>query len=345
MSNEITVYEGAPAPLTVGEIRSQVNLIQEIMREVMRKDEHYGVIPGTGTKPSLLKAGAEKLILTFRLVPDIEEQVIEMPHQHREYRVKVRLNSQNGIFLGAGVGSCSTMEGKYRFRTGPIEFTDMPVPKEYWNLRNSDPGKAKEIIKGYATKKNDAGQWMLAIAGEKVEHDNPADYYNTCLKMAKKRALVDACLTVTAASDIFTQDIEDMPEIFPAANRTPPTEAPKQEKPDKKPAPATVESSKKRQQDWNKEQAAKVTPGTVMDEVAYHAHLMKLINSIDPADILMAAGFEGTTAEFVKLYPTRQAVIDILRVKVQDKKSSNCMKCGEIRDDLVNGFCPKCTER
>jgi len=28
--------------------------------------------------------------------------------------------------------------------------------------------------------------------------------------MAKKRALVDAILTVTAASDIFTQDIEDM---------------------------------------------------------------------------------------------------------------------------------------
>src|SRR3990167_8047229 len=28
--------------------------------------------------------------------------------------------------------------------------------------------------------------------------------------MAKKRALVDACLTVTAASDIFTQDIEEM---------------------------------------------------------------------------------------------------------------------------------------
>ena len=30
--------------------------------------------------------------------------------------------------------------------------------------------------------------------------------------MAKKRALVDAVLTVTAASDIFTQDIEDIPE-------------------------------------------------------------------------------------------------------------------------------------
>jgi hypothetical protein len=32
--------------------------------------------------------------------------------------------------------------------------------------------------------------------------------------MAKKRAHVDAILTATAASDIFTQDIEDMPEVF-----------------------------------------------------------------------------------------------------------------------------------
>src|SRR6185369_6401125 len=41
---------------------------------------------------------------------------------------------------------------------------------------------------------------------------NPADVANTILKMAKKRGLVDAILTVTAASDIFTQDIEDLPD-------------------------------------------------------------------------------------------------------------------------------------
>lgn len=33
----------------------------------------------------------------------------------------------------------------------------------------------------------------------------------TILKMAKKRALVDAVLTATRSSDIFTQDVEDMP--------------------------------------------------------------------------------------------------------------------------------------
>jgi hypothetical protein len=39
----------------------------------------------------------------------------------------------------------------------------------------------------------------------------PYDFYNTALKIGKKRAMVDAVLTVTGASEIFTQDAEDLP--------------------------------------------------------------------------------------------------------------------------------------
>ena len=46
--------------------------------------------------------------------------------------------------------------------------------------------------------------------GGKAENPDIADTYNTVLKMAKKRAHVDAIITVTAASDIFTQDVEDL---------------------------------------------------------------------------------------------------------------------------------------
>jgi hypothetical protein len=44
----------------------------------------------------------------------------------------------------------------------------------------------------------------------KYHRQVPADVYNTVLKMAKKRAFVDATLNASGASDIFTQDIEDM---------------------------------------------------------------------------------------------------------------------------------------
>ena len=207
--NEIEVYE--EKPLTITELKDQVGLIQQVMKEVMREGEHYGVIPGCGDKPALLKPGAEKLIFTFRLVPDPQEEIIELPNGHREYRYKIKLYTRGGVYLGAGVGSCSTMEGKYRYRNDMV-MTETPVPKEYWDLRKANPEKAKEMIggKGHAPKKNDLDQWVIAVQGDKIEHDNPADYYNTCQKMGKKRALVDACLTVTAASDIFTQDIEEM---------------------------------------------------------------------------------------------------------------------------------------
>jgi len=115
------------------------------------------------------------------------------------------------------VGSCSSMESKYRFQTGPKESTGKAVPKEYWDVRKSDPPKAQSLLggKGFGTMKNDSGQWVISIQGEKVENTNPADQFNTVLKMAKKRAHVDAVLTVTAASDIFTQDIEDFVDSNP----------------------------------------------------------------------------------------------------------------------------------
>ena len=46
-----------------------------------------------------------------------------------------------------------------------------------------------------------------------MPNEDLADQYNTVLKMANKRSLVAAVLNSTAASDIFTQDIEDMPQF------------------------------------------------------------------------------------------------------------------------------------
>ena len=210
MSDLETIETREEVPLSAIQVRKQINLIQEIMKDAMIKGEHYGTIPGCGDKPTLLKAGAEKLNLTFRMDPDIEIEVTNLGEGHREYQVKCVLYSINSRKrLGAGVGSASTMETKWRYRSGPVDFIGKPVPKEYWDSRKP------ELLggKGFVVKKNpDNGQWEIARQGERVEHDNPADYYNTCLKMAKKRALVDAVLTVTAASDIFTQDIEEMAE-------------------------------------------------------------------------------------------------------------------------------------
>jgi hypothetical protein len=221
------------APLTPQDMRDNVNLIQSVMKEVMSEGEHYGTIPGT-KKDTLYKAGAEKLIMTFRLAPKVQkEEIVDLGNDHRECRLTVALLGSSGNFLGEAVGTCSTKEGKYRFRTGAKKVTDKPVPPSYWNLRKKDPAKAQALIgKGNSTKKVDGNWFITEGGGDKVEHDNPADYWNTVSKMAYKRALVAVTLVVTGASDIFTQDIEDMPEVIPQPESAAPqgaSEQPQQE--------------------------------------------------------------------------------------------------------------------
>ena len=229
-------------PVKVEEVKEQVALIQELMSSVMHDGEHYGVIPGT-KKPSLYKSGAEKLGFTFRLSPDFTVTVSELPNAHRDYLIHCTLTSiKNGTVWGRGVGSCSTMESKYRYRHGEPEDTGVPVPGKYWEAKKADHPNAQELLggKGFITKKNAAGQWRIfKVSSEKVENPDIADVYNTVLKMAKKRAHVDAILTALAASDIFTQDMEDKaePEKAPEAEKTAKPESPVGPTGDKLPQP------------------------------------------------------------------------------------------------------------
>lgn len=154
------------------EVRQQVNQLQYLMSNVLRQGEHYGVIPGTKGKPSLLQPGAEKICLMFKLVPRYRVEKTQLPGGHREVEVTCTLYQRGSdVVEGEGMGSCSTMESKYRYRK----------------------------------------KW---VNGSPVREENTdiADTYNTVLKMAKKRALVDAVKSTTAASDIFTQDVEDLPD-------------------------------------------------------------------------------------------------------------------------------------
>lgn len=184
------------------DVLEQVKSIQNLMSAAMKENEHYGKIPGCGDKPTLLKSGAEKINFMFRLAPKylIKERLLEKGH--REYEIITELYHINsGKFIGQGVGSASTMESKWRYRT-KTTFISNQLPEDYQQNKNH----YKE--QGFVARKDDNKWNWLKV--EKLEHDNPADNYNTVLKMAKKRSLVDATLTGTAASDIFTQDIEEL---------------------------------------------------------------------------------------------------------------------------------------
>jgi len=233
MGGELQRIQGGAAAVSgersVEEVVAHVRLVGQVMQAVMRAGEHYMVIPGTGgsaerpPKPSLLKSGAEKLLLTFRLAPRFEIQTIPLAGGHREIIATCYLShGPTGLEVGSALGSCSTAESKYAWRTAK---------------RKCPACGAEAIIKGREEygggwvcfkKQGGCGAKYAAGAGEiegqvvgRVANQDLADVYNTVLKMAEKRALVAAVLNVTAASDLFTQDVEDFREPErPADDRT-----------------------------------------------------------------------------------------------------------------------------
>lgn len=212
---DVVVYQ-EPKPLSLTDVRGQVNLIQEIMKGVMHKGEHYGVIPGTD-KPTLLKPGAEKLCLTFRLAPTYAIEQTKDAEHLTILSTCTLTHIPSGKVYGSGMGSCSTREGKYAHRSASRKCPH--CGKEAIIKGKEEYGGGWVCFKkkdGCGAKFEDNAPEIVSQAAGKVPNDNLADTYNTVLKMSNKRALVAAVLNVTAASDIFTQDIEDMPDHSPA---------------------------------------------------------------------------------------------------------------------------------
>lgn len=198
------------------ELVERLDVIRDAMLTAMKPDVDYGVIPGTGSKPTLLKPGAEKLGVLFQL--DIQlDNVQTWDGTHLTVTSKaIAFHSPSGSRLGSGEGMCSTRERKYAYRK---------------QERTCPECKVAAIIKGRAEygggwvcfkKKGGCGAKFadadVAITGQvvgDVENPDLPDQWNTVLKMAEKRARIDVVLAVTGASALFTQDIEDNPTPEP----------------------------------------------------------------------------------------------------------------------------------
>jgi hypothetical protein len=144
--------------VSLEEANRRVRMLAEFVRGHMVEGEDYGIVPGTNGKPTLFKAGAEKLNAIFGLAPvvDVLSRVEDWDKGFVSYEVKVTLlNKRNGQVEAEGIGNCNSRERRYK-------------------------------------------------------NQDAANVANTILKMSKKRALVDATLSATRASGMFTQDLEDM---------------------------------------------------------------------------------------------------------------------------------------
>lgn len=203
--------------LTISQLTSNMEELRDVMRSVMVAEQDYGVIPGTKSKPTLLKPGGEKLAMMFRLAPEFIETVTKLDNDHREYQVKCRLTHMpTGNFVGEASAVCSTMESKYRYRGGARK---CPMcGKEAIKKSKFPPRDQPQAQPGFYcfAKVGGCGANFThddpdIVGQSEVKTENPdiADQYNTVKQIAQKRAFLSAIKTATASSELFTIDVGD----------------------------------------------------------------------------------------------------------------------------------------
>lgn len=163
---------------------NKVARVQEAIAGALKSGQDFDVIPGTN-KPTLLKPGAEKILMMFGLTSEYEivESIEDWNKGVFAYTVRCVL-SKNGIKITEGLGSCNSKEDKYRYRW--VRESEVPIGVDPSTLKSNQYGKLR------------------------IENEEIYSQVNTLLKMAKKRAQVDATLTVASLSEVFTQDMEDI---------------------------------------------------------------------------------------------------------------------------------------
>jgi hypothetical protein len=179
MSTEVVV--SAP-PMTVASLKERSQHVQALIKDLMVEGVHYMKIPGTDGQ-SLTKQGSEMLLSAFHIA--VEPEIIETSTpDFVRYTVKITgRHMGSGIVVGVGIGRCSSNEEKYKWRRAVC-------PEEF----DATPEELRRIKWGSGQRGNYTVQQIRT---------NPEDVANTVLKMAKKRAQADLCLTALAASDAF----------------------------------------------------------------------------------------------------------------------------------------------
>jgi len=134
---------------------TKISQFQQLVQSQLKQNHDYGVIPGT-PKPTLLKPGAEKILMLMGLRSEFEivDSTRDFETGFFQYQVRCKLY-RGDVLITEGLGASNTKERKY-------------LKQDAFTIDN------------------------------------------TVLKIAKKRALIDATLLVASLSEVFTQDIEDL---------------------------------------------------------------------------------------------------------------------------------------
>ena len=195
MSNEVNALSIIET-VDIDNISTTMNKIaqmQAVVQKTLKQGHDFGEVPGT-SKPTLLKPGGEKICMLFGLNPEYEFLQVTEDYDKEFFSYNIRCTLfRNGQPVAQGVGSCNSKEKKYRFINVDT------IPENYMVASESFTDK-------YGRTKY------------KINNPDICSLVNTILKMAKKRAFIDAVLQVASLSEVFTQDLEDMGDLIQQEN-------------------------------------------------------------------------------------------------------------------------------
>jgi hypothetical protein len=208
----VPAQQGIMPVMAIKDAVARYNAVVEFTKTVMKPGKDYGVIPGTGTKPTLLKPGAEKLCSLFGMYPlfELSTSIVDFDKGLFYFQYRCTLH-RAGMPIASGLGSCNSREKKYRYRQQERTCPACGKPAIIKGKQEYGGGWICFAKKGGCGAKFSDGD--QAIEGQQVgqvENTEPFDLVNTLDKMAQKRALVAATLIAANASEFFTQDVEDM---------------------------------------------------------------------------------------------------------------------------------------
>lgn len=207
----------AEPTMSVEKAKERFAQLREFVKMYLIEGEDYGTIPGTA-KPTLFKPGADKMcdIFGFSDSYRVISQTIDWERGLFDYEIECLLTSRRtGLPMRTGLGSCSSFESRYLYSNAKLtcpqchKATVIKGKAEYgggwicWKKAGKSDGCGAKFSD------NDTAITSQPVGKIRHEPQEMADTKNTVLKMARKRALIDAVIAGTRSSGLFTQDIGD----------------------------------------------------------------------------------------------------------------------------------------
>ena len=176
------------------------------IQEALESGKDFGKIPGTDDKMNLLKPGAERLAGGYGLRPTYDIAQVEVDHERENTFELTKWVKRQKPDRATETAMKEAKTGRNK------KVGDGWV----WQESETEHGKSFGLYRYVIICKlwrgeTQVGEGIGSCSSMETKYiRSPRDYENTVIKMAKKRAFVDAILTTLGLSDRFTQDAEDV---------------------------------------------------------------------------------------------------------------------------------------